>query len=234
MNMNMLGASDLGSKMMNRFFRKVDGVVWDIMSGRIGIKGNDGIVSVDGVGDDAQVTINMMDQFGMEVPAFAQNTPVDQVKPGDMIFGSNKVLGWVIEKKEKSFVLLKADGTRSNWAPPKVQMLGFDSGVLVLRSLMNMLPGGQSGLTGMQSMLMPLMMMGGDSLDLDSMMPMLLMSQMGVPTPDGGTTQPLGGQNMMQMLMFSQMMKQMGGSNPSKSLSYGNPYGTNTKKRFIE
>lgn len=229
-NMN---SSDLGNKMMNRFFRKVDGVVWDLMSGRIGIKSKDGITTIEGEGDDAQVVINMLDQFGMEVPAFAQSTPVASVTVGDLIYGAKEVLGWVVKKNEKSLVLMKPDGTRSTWSPPKVQMLGLDSGVMVLRSLINMLPGGQGGLGQMQSSLMPMLMMMGNGddgmgLDLDSMMPMMLMSQMGMPTADGTTAaaNPFGGGNMMQTMLLMQMMKKMGNnSGGGNSNSGGNGQG---------
>ena len=110
---------------------------------------------------------------------------------------------------------MKQDGTRSDWTPPKVQMLGFDSGVMVLRSLMNMLPGGSSQLGQMQNMLMPLMMMGsmgdedqGMGLDLSKIMPMLLFSQVG--SPNAGTDMSAGfGNNMIQMMMNFHLMKSL-------------------------
>jgi hypothetical protein len=205
--MNM---ENVGNKLMDRFFRRVDGVVWDLMSGRIGVKNNDGIVTIEGSGDDAQVVVNLFDQFGLEVPAFAQSTPVASVAVGDLIYGQKGVLGWVIDKTDKAFTLLKPDGTRSHWSPPKVQMFGLDGGVMVLRSLINMLPGGTGGLGQMQSLLMPMLMMGDGAIDLDSMMPMLLMSQIG--TGDG--TVAAGGNmgNMMQMMLMMQMFKKGGGT----------------------
>lgn len=213
---------NLNKAFIDRFFRPVDNMVWDIMSGKIGFKGREGIVTIElnGLNEDkteaadAQVTINPFDEFGMEVPAFAQSIPIDSINLGDMIFSSstNNILGWVVKKNEKSFKLMKQDGTRSDWSPPKVQMLGFDSGVMVLRSLINMLPTGETGLGSMQSMLMPMMamgMLGGDSdsaFDLKSVMPMILMSQMNNTGGDSGNM--MG--NMMQMMMMSQFMK--GGS----------------------
>lgn len=198
------------NKLMDRFFRRVDGVVWDLMSGRIGVKSSDGITTMEGVGDDAQVVVNLFDQFGVEVPAFAQQTPVDAITVGDLIYGQKGPLGWVTEKKDKSFVLLKADGTRSSWSPPKTQMLGFDGGAMVLRSLINILPGGSTGLSNMQSMLMPMLMMGGDDLDLGSMLPIMMMSGgMGGTDPAGGTNNMA---SMMPMLMMMQMMKKSGGT----------------------
>jgi hypothetical protein len=226
----LAGNSKLGNAMMNRFFRKVDGAVWDLMTGRIGIRSADGIVTIEGEGDDAQVTINMLEQFGMEIPAFAQSTPVASVTLGDLIYGTKGVLGWVVKKTDKSLTLMRPDGTRSTWVPPKVQMLGFDSGVMVLRSLINMLPGGSTGLGAMQSSIMPLLMMGGENIDLDSMMPILLMSQIGTPgvtNPDGtpapAAASPFGG-NMIQTMLMMQMMQKLGGSDDKKVRRQDGPF----------
>lgn len=223
-------------KFMSRLFRRADGVVWDLMTGRVGIKSKDGIATLEGEGDDAQVTVNLLDQFGMEIPAFAQSTPIEAVNVGDIIYISGDRPAWVIDKVSRvrkpaagsavaakktaaakvepkvgtQFILMRADGQRTTWSPPKVQMLGLDSGVMVLRSLMSMLPGGANGLSQMQGMLMPMMMMGGDDLDLEKMMPMMLMSQVGA----GDGAAPAAG-NMMQMMFMMQMMKgKGGGSNP--------------------
>jgi hypothetical protein len=204
------------NKMMERFFRPVDGMCWDLMSGRVGMRSPEGITTVSGEGADARVETNMVDDFGVDVPAFAQSTPVDQVKLGDLIV-SNALTGWVIEKQDGGvFKLLQADGTRTEWAPPKQHMMGMDitnGGVMVLRSLMNMFPSGEGesgGMAGIQNMIMPMMLMGGD-MDLDRIMPMVLMSQMGntIPSTDGDGTAAnpfaaMGG-NMMQTMMMMQM-----------------------------
>jgi hypothetical protein len=236
--LNNMGAD----KFMNRLFRKADGVVWDLMTGKVGIKTADGIATLTGQGDDAEIEINMVEQFGMEIPAFAQSTPVDSVAIGDVIFfGANEKPGWVVEKrfskaasnsvpvtasrrkttavsaevevdgKFASFVLMKVDGQRTTWKPPKVSMLGMgDTGVMVLRSLLTMLPGGNAGLQGMQGMLMPMMMMGGGDLDLEKMMPLMLMGQMQaapIQNPDGTVTAaPNPMANMLPMMMMMQMM----------------------------
>jgi hypothetical protein len=92
-------------------------------------------------------------------------------------------------------------------------MLGFDSGIMVVRSLLNMLPGGSGGLSQMQSMLGPMMMMGAvgggegeGGMDLGSLMPMMLMSQMGgMP----GSAPVEGGFNMGQMMPMMMMMGMM-------------------------
>jgi hypothetical protein len=204
---------------MNRFFRPVDNVVWDMMTGQIGVKNRSGILTVE-LGElnedktealSPQVNINMFEQFGMAVPAFAQSVPVNTINLGDIIYSSNsnRVAGWVVKQSGKSYKLLKEDGTRSDWTPPKTNMLGFDSGVMVLRSLFTMLPNGQEGVSQMQNMLMPMMAMGmmgdGDSEDsFKDMMPLLLMSQMGMNGQGAGNTNMFA--NMMPMLMMSKMM----------------------------
>jgi hypothetical protein len=214
MNQKMFDSFPGASKLMDRLFRKVDGVVWDLMTGRIGVKTADGIATMAGEGDDAEITVNLIDQFGMAVPAFAQNTPVDAVNVGDVVyFGKTDAPGWVIEVKKSdkgtSFVLLKQNGTRTTWKPPKIAMLGMDTGgVMVLRSLLTMLPNGQGGLEGLQAMMMPMLYMGGDSADFEEMMPMMLMSMMGNA---GGTAGQNPMMQMMPMMMFMQAMKKKGG-----------------------
>lgn len=207
----VLNMQNFQEKMVSRFFRRVDNVVWDMMSGKVGIVGAEGIMTLDGEGEDATVNINLMDQFGMPLPAFAQQTAVADLKSGDLVYTNGKPKGWIIEVKEQEdkatrFSVISPTGTVSNWKPPKVTMLGFDSGVMVLKSLDALLgAGGKDGneaLAGMQGMLMPMMMMGGgDMEDMESMMPMLLMSQMGQLGEGAGG-------NMIQMMM---MVKMMGG-----------------------
>jgi len=200
-------------KLMSRFFRKADGVVWDLMTGKIGVITDEGIATLDGTGEDATVNINLMDEFGMPLPAFAQSTPKGDVQIGDIIVRSDKNarnIAWVVNKTEDGdkikFRLIKPNGEFANWNPPKVSLMGMDGGIMVLRSLMTMLPNGDKGLGQMQSMLLPMMMMGGGDLggDLEKMMPLMLMSQMNGGTDGGG----MG--NMMQTMM---LMKMMGGGN---------------------
>jgi len=210
-------------KMMGRMFRRADGVVWDMMTGKVGIQTDDGIATLEGEGDDAQVCSNMFDEFGVALPAFAQSTPVADVKVGDIIFrGARGNIAWVIEKNvdKGTFKLMKPSGETAGWTPPKVSMLGFESGVMVLRSLMSMLPGGQSGLANMQSMMMPLLFASGGDIDFDKMMPMMLMSMMG----NQGGNAAAGANPMMQMMMpmmMINMMKGDGSKNPMDDI-FGN------------
>ncbi len=223
-NLNLPGVD----KFMSRMFRKADGVVWDLMSGKIGVQTEDGIATLEGEGDDAQISINMFDEFGVALPAFAQSTPVASVKVGDIIYSGKTRITWVVEVKgagtdKVSFKVMKPNGETVAWNPPKVSMLGLESGVMVLRSLMSMLPNGDKGLGQMQNMLLPMMMMGGGELGGDSMekmMPLMLMSQMNGAGTAGGDAGGMG--QMMQTMM---MMKMMGGNNPFGGSSSGSTSG---------
>lgn len=211
-------SDDFGKKMIDRFFRRVDDCLWDLMTGRVGIKVSDGeIATLDGEGDDAQVVVNPFSEFGIPLPAFAQSTPLEQLKSGDLIYNARRVLGWVVTVPDlaaggKEFRLLKPDGTRGSWRPPKVQSLGLDlSGAMVLRSLVNTLPGG--GLEGLQGMMLPMMMMGGGDMggSLEKMLPLILMGQTGMGGVSGNS---MGG--MLQTMMMMKMMS--GGSTGSKNV----------------
>jgi hypothetical protein len=213
MKMEIKTKMNMNKNFMDRMFRQVDGVVWDLMTGRIGFKRDGKIITLD-LGElnedkteapDAQVTENYFDDFGMAIPAFAQSIPPETITLGDIIYSGSNIMGWVVKKNAKSYKLMKPDGTRSDWTPPKAQILGFDSGIMVLRSLMNMLPNGAEGLGTMQGMLMPMMAMGmmdGDSDGLKSFLPLILMSQTGATGPAGSSMA-----NMLPMMMMMNMMK---------------------------
>lgn len=205
-NMNGMFNADA---LMRRFFRRVDNVVWDMSTGKPGVMTEEGIASCIGTGEDAQISINPIAAMGMALPGFAQNTAMDKVEVGDMIiYGARDNTGWVVSKTDKQVRLIKADGTLTTFSPPKTQMLDVGGGVMVVRSLMNMLPGGTGGLMGNMMMLQ---MMGGGDGDLEDMLPMMLMMQ-GAGTTSGDPTAAAAGnpmasmQAMLPMMMMSKMM----------------------------
>lgn len=231
--------SNAMEKFMSRMFRRAEGVVWDLSTGAVGIQTDDGIATLKGAGEDACIDVNLFDQFSIELPAFAQSTPLADVKIGDMIYfgAKDRNVGWVTERIEKkptaaqaakgaapvvSFKLLKPTGETSSWKPVNVRMIGFGdggaNGVMVIRSLGNMLTNasGNGSLGGFQGSMMQMMqmqaMMGGGDLDMESLMPMMLMQQ------SGG-----GGGDMFQLMMMAKMFS--GGENPMSKM-FGNK-GTN-------
>lgn len=227
----MMGMGDM-STFVNRLFRKVDNVCWDMMTGGLGIVTKEGIATCSGNGEDAEISINPFEQMSMAVPAFAQNTPVEAVKLGDLIygFGDSKKCGWVVEIKPKSFVVLTAGGTRTTWSAPKVPVLGLGNGVMIVRSLINMLPTGATGVNQLQQSLMPMMMMmgGSDGMDFERIMPMMLMSQMGnqLQTETDAIANPLAAMGSNPMMMMAMMMSlgknnnKNGGSRSKPSTSW--------------
>jgi hypothetical protein len=68
------------------------------------------------------------------------STPVAAIEAGDMIINNKGGLrGWVLQRKANgTFRIMTVNGSISTWNPPKIQMLGFDSGVMVVRSLMKL------------------------------------------------------------------------------------------------
>lgn len=216
--MNLQGMFNADA-LMKRFFRRADNVVWDMTTGKPGVATAEGIASCVGTGEDAQITINPIAAMGMALPAFAQNTALDKVELGDMIiYGARDQTGWVVSKTDKSLHLIKPDGTHTQISPPKTQMLDIGGGVMVVRSLMNMLPGGTGGLMG--TMMMLQMMGGGDS-DIEDMLPMMLMMQgagatSGDPAAAAAANPMAGMQSMLPMMM---MAKMMGGKNNGSSKS---------------
>lgn len=233
--MNALSIGN-SSRFMDKMFRKADGVVWDLMSGKIGVMTEDGIATLDGEGEDARVSINIMDEFGIALPAFAQSTPVAGVKVGDIIYRGKTNIAWItaVNVDKGTFRVMKPNGESSAFNPPKVSMLGFESGVMVLRSLITMLPGGDKGLGQMQNTLLPMMMMSGGNMGggLEKMMPLMLMSQM---NSGGDPSQSNGMGNMMQTMMMMSMLKG-GDSNDMFSGMFGGddsaPRDTNRKSPF--
>lgn len=217
-------------KFLNRMFRKAEGVVWDLMTGKVGVQVDDGIATLDWVGEDngepktPTININILDDFGMPLPAFAQSTPVANVQVGDIIYRSankNPNIAWIIEKRDNgSFKLMKPSGDFGSFIPPKVSVFGLESGVMVLRSLVSMMPNGQSDVASLQGMLMPMMLMGGmgdgDMSGLEKMIPLMLMGQM-----SGGG---MGGNAMLQAMMFSKLLGNDGGSKLFGGSSKSNPF----------
>ena len=167
----------IGDKMLARMFQPVKDVVWDISTGKMGILGKNGsIFSLQGEGESAQVVENMFSEFGMAVPAFAQNVPFDDVQLGDLAFRPGGRPGWVVEKNLNSLILLNTDSSEGTLRRNKVVTMGMDqSGVMVLRNLFSL-----TGAAGQQNfqMMLPMLMAGSTNEDAGDMVQMMLMMSM--------------------------------------------------------
>lgn len=194
------------SKLMGHVFAQIDGVVWDMMSNQTGIKREDGIYTLT---KDGQVELNPFDSFSMELPAFSQLVPIDQVKRGDVLVSAGKPTGWVLEaaiaedgegegpKTKSSIQSLSFQGHQTRFRPKKVSMMGIENGITIVRSPFNFGDAkGGGGFGDMASMLPMLMLMGdkGGTGGMD-MKTLAMMSMMG----GGGG---LGGMNPMMLMML--------------------------------
>jgi len=116
------GMSKMSRKMMEQQFKVIDNVVWDFNSGNIGVANASGIATLNGSGEDAEISINLFEEFGLPIPAFAMNTPWENVKEGDLVYNAGRLKGWVTHINNKksgdgirSFTLITDSGTTSNW-----------------------------------------------------------------------------------------------------------------------
>lgn len=209
-------ANGMNGPILDRLFRRVDNVVWDLMSGKVGIRNNEGVVTFTleqaaapsgGAVNIGSININPFESFSVAIPAFASRVSASDAVPGDLIHGAHGPLGWVVERKEVAFVVMKPDGSSTTWTPPKVEMMGTGSGAMVVRSLLQ-LGGGEQGLGQFQSALLPMIMMGGlngeggenGQSPLDRIVPMMMMMQ----TSDA---KGAGMSNIAQAMMMAAMMK---------------------------
>lgn len=236
---NNNSANGFSAKFLNRMFRKIDGLVWDLQTGALGLKKSDGIYTLtqdvvgataaSGEGENAVAavagtiqygtSVNPFEVFSMAIPAFATQVPLANIKEGDLIVGERDILGWVTGKTNAGLKLLDANGFNKNYTPPKVAIMGQD-GALVVQSLGGLF-GGDAGVGGLQSALMPMLMLsGGDTDGLESILPILLFSQMQATNPAAAALganaagAPIAAVNplasLMPMLMMQKLSKSKG------------------------
>jgi hypothetical protein len=243
-NFNATGTTGFSAKVLNRMFRKIDGLNWDLQSGQVGVKTRDGsiatliktdtpavaavaasegvaAVAAQAASTDYNITVNPFSFFATPIPAFATQVPFDRISEGDLIVGETEILGWVVAKTAKALKLLDFKGFQKTYQPPKVQILNQD-GALVVQSLTGLF-GGTAGLGGLQNSLLPLIMMsGGETEGLESILPLVLFGQLQTANPAaaadaatvGGAPQlaqnPIA--NLLPMLLLSKSKKSGGKS----------------------
>ena len=197
-------SNSLTNKFMNRLFRRVGNVVWDLMSNSVGVQTDAGILTFvinpgqDGADDTYTVSANPIDSMGLSIPAFATQRPIEDVNIGDLVVGDTAILGWVVGKTAASLKLLDHNGMTKNWTPVKVQVLG-GSGVLVVQNLLN-LTGSAEGAQNFGASLLPLLALGGGDDKLEKLIPFLLMQSGGLGGNAAAANNPMGMLPMMMML----------------------------------
>lgn len=190
------------NKFVNRMFRRVNGVVWDVMSGSVGLKTENGIFTVSFSDAGAPtLSVNPLDDFGLALPGFALQSSLADVSIGDIVVGDTAILGWVVKKNEASLEVLDHNGHQKVYVPPKVAIMN-SSGVLVVKNLFN-LTGGADGANNFATQLLPLLALGGGDSKIEKLLPFLLMSSQIAPAAGaaGAAASPLSNPLMLMMLL---------------------------------
>lgn len=186
---------DMKSKMataMSAMIQPIENVSYDLQTGSTGIKTGTGIVTFDGEG----LSKNPLDFFGMDIPAFAMLTPVSQVKAGDILVSEKKAYGFIQEVTESgSLRTLNVQGHSSRFLPTKVNMMGIEKGVTIVKSFGNLFGQSEGGQMDMSTLMM-MSVMTGDKGNFEDMLPMLMLSG-GLGGGAAGAMNPL----MLMMLM---------------------------------
>lgn len=171
------------NSMRDSFFREVKNAVLDITTGGFGIVTADGI----SVYKDGAVSVNPIVEMGVKVPAFAMRVDVATLTEGDIIINGTDT-SFYKGKTETGYEVVAMNG--------EVKQVGAITNLFfgknTVLAIKNMMAG-----TGMNPMMMALMM--GDSADgkgID-MKTMMLMSMMG--NQSGGTGMD---SNMLMMAMM--------------------------------
>lgn len=176
----------------NQLFSQVENATWDLLTGKVGYRDGSSVVTI----NDKRITRNPIISGALPpLPAFALPTNAAQITVGDLVLNGETIIGFIIEKKEGgTFSTIDFNGRIGEWSAPEGILFGDTK---VIRSLTSMLGAEQ---TGLQSQLMPFLLMGKD---VGAMLPILLMSKIGVPGTDVKGFDP-------SMLM---MMMALGGGN---------------------
>lgn len=205
----------LQNKFMNRMFRRVSGVVIDALTGKVGVKTDDGVFTCELTGSGAtvshEISVNILDGLSFNVPGFASQVEFDKVKAGDLVLNDKGIGGWVVGKTAKALKLADHTGSVKTYQPPKVTIMGGagPSGVLVVQTLFS-LTGSAEGAAGIGQMLPMLMLLGdGNDSKLDSILPLILMQG----AAGGGAA--AGGLNSILPLLLLSKDGGLGGSGGS-------------------
>lgn len=191
--------------MMNRFFQRVDNVVYDLQTGGIGIlNGDSSLTTLKKTGENYELT-NAPFNVSMSIPAFAVRTELDKVKTGDMIISDRGPIGYVIEKDTQvagvsnaAYKMLLTNGAIASTVIPVNTVFGKE-GVMVIQAL-NLFGNGEGGMDA----LLPLMLMGQGNGNTNDLLPLMLMGGMGKGTA--------GGMNPMMMMALMGGLDNNGGA----------------------
>lgn len=208
------------NKFLSRMFTQVHNMAWDLTTGQIGIRAQDGIYTLlEEKTDDTKkpiryrTSVNPFDTFAKAIPAFASHTKIEDIRVGEVILGADQsLLGFCVGKTEGgSLVILGINGMTKHYTPPKVNIMNIE-GAMVVRNLFNAAGGTEQGFMGMQGAGIALLAMSeefggeGDGGIFGNIMPWIMFSQQ----QTGGKTDI--GQMLPTLLMIEGLKGGNGGS----------------------
>lgn len=180
----------------------VDGIVWDLLTGKVGVQLAEGIVTFEETEDGVQLNNNLFDTGAVTLPAFAMPTDPSDIRKGDLIRKDGRIQGWVTKTptaSRRTFELLKPNGMVGTMSVPKSSFMGMNlAGLEVIKDLMNL--GGEGGIDDLHKSLLPLVLLGEDGgRDMDDILPLVIMSQGGLGGGEGAGNL----NNMLPLLLLS-------------------------------
>lgn len=196
--------SNLSNKFIRRVFRRIDGVVWDLLTGKVGVKTPDGVFTLEtsGEGDTLAhgISVNPIDVGSFALPGFAMLTQLDEVNAGDIVVGDHKILGFAESTTGAKVNVIDLQGQHKSFTPPKVA-IGGQSGVLVVKNLFN-LTGGADGASAFAGNMLPLLALLGDKTGDDGLTTMLMVQALSGAQGGAAAGGNAGGMNAMLSLLL--------------------------------
>lgn len=192
------------NKFVRRLFRKIDGLVWDITTGKVGLRTEHGIHSVNLSGEQPVPEVNPFEIGVVELPAFATQVPRNAIQKGDLIVGDRDIIGWVVDETlPVALKVMDHNGNTKTYTAPNVTigLGGTPGGVLVVQNLFN-LAGGADQAGSLVNNMLPFLLMGDGADKLEGILPFLLMQQ-SLPGAAAGAAGGLGGMNPALLLMMA-------------------------------
>jgi len=170
--------------LMNRMFKEVT-VSYDMMSNQMALTNESGnLVSVDWSTDQPTIVENLLGDFGMELPAFAQAVPISTVKKKSIILDRNgEICGWVTDIDADRLEVLTLSGEITTMTASAVSMGMGSMGktVMVVMDMFSGMQGAQvEGQPDQGAMMQQMFMMSAlSNSDMDPMMLAMMMQGQG-------------------------------------------------------
>lgn len=121
----------------NSMFREVNGVVWDMQSGQLGVQSDENgeIVTLKKNGRKYELVTNPLADFSVTVPAWAVRTPVESISTGDLVILSDDTWGFFVELvKDEVKSLKEGEKPTPDDSPgisnPRIKMINVENGSL--------------------------------------------------------------------------------------------------------